>query len=96
VDGARGSPPDPGLFFLNPLLRVIGGVLILVTTAWTVTCLLVAWGLVDHAPWARTYTIIVSAISLLNLPFGTALGVYTLWVLLPESSESEYRQLAMQ
>jgi hypothetical protein len=25
---------------------------------------------------------------------GTALGVYTLWVLLPEQSEREYRALA--
>jgi hypothetical protein len=56
----------------------------------------VAWGLVDHARWAPTYAIIVSAIWLLDFPLGTVLSIYTLWVLLPESSESEYRQLAMQ
>jgi hypothetical protein len=38
----------------------------------------------------------VSAIWLLDFPLGTVLSIYTLWVLLPESSESEYRQLAMQ
>jgi hypothetical protein len=27
------------------------------------------------------------------MPFGTALGVYTLWVLLPAKSEEEYRQM---
>jgi hypothetical protein len=28
------------------------------------------------------------------MPFGTALGIYTLWVMLPNSSEMEYRQMA--
>jgi hypothetical protein len=29
-----------------------------------------------------------------NIPFGTALGVYTMWVLLPADSEQEYETLA--
>jgi hypothetical protein len=69
---------------------------LLVMTAWPVACLVVAWGLLERAPWARTYTIVVSAIWLLDFPLGTALSIYTLWVLLPESSENEYRELAMQ
>jgi hypothetical protein len=28
------------------------------------------------------------------VPFGTALGIYTLWVLLPGDSEQEYRRLS--
>jgi hypothetical protein len=67
-----------------------------VTSAWTVACLVVAWGLLDRAPWARIYTIVVSVIWLLDFPLGTALSIYTLWVLLPETSEAEYRELAMQ
>jgi hypothetical protein len=35
--------------------------------------------------------IVVGVISLFfNIPFGTALGIYTLWVLLPTHSEAEY------
>ena len=79
--------------FIHPLL---GGIVGVGLAALPVTCLVVAWGLVDYAPWARTYAIIVSAIWLLDFPLGTVLSIYTLWVLLPESSESEYRQLAMQ
>jgi hypothetical protein len=33
-------------------------------------------------------------IALLNVPIGTGLGIYTLWVLLPSQSEDEYRALA--
>jgi len=83
------------LQFQSPLSGA-GWAFLLVTTAWTAACLVVTWGLLDRAPWARTYTIIVSPIWLLDFPLGTALSIYTLWVLLPESSEAEYRQLAMQ
>ena len=83
------------LQFQSPLTGA-GWAFLLVTSAWTVACLVVAWGLLDRARWARTYTIVVSAIWLLDFPLGTVLSVYTLWVLLPGSSESEYRELAMQ
>jgi hypothetical protein len=33
-------------------------------------------------------------VALLNVPIGTALGIYTLWVLLPAQSDEEYKALA--
>ena len=33
------------------------------------------------------------ALNLVNIPFGTALGFYTLWVLTSAEHEDEYRQL---
>ena len=35
---------------------------------------------------------IMAFLALLNVPFGTGLGVYTLWVLLPAESEKQYMQ----
>ncbi|MBM3297165.1 MAG: hypothetical protein FJY83_06145 [Candidatus Aminicenantes bacterium] len=35
-------------------------------------------GLLKHREWARILVIILSALSLLNIPLGTALGVYSL------------------
>jgi hypothetical protein len=37
-------------------------------------------------------TIVLSFLALLNIPFGTALGIFSLWVLLPGQSEREYEQ----
>jgi hypothetical protein len=37
--------------------------------------------------------IIFGAVSLIDIPFGTAIGIYTLWVLLPAESEQEYRSM---
>jgi uncharacterized membrane protein YozB (DUF420 family) len=53
------------------------------------------WGLLERAPWARMLTIVLACFSLLHMPFGTALGIYTLWVLLPAQSEAEYRQASV-
>jgi hypothetical protein len=33
-------------------------------------------------------------LNLINFPLGSALGIYTLWVLLPAESEREYNQHA--
>ncbi len=52
----------------------------------------VGWGLLQREPWARILTIILAFLALFNIPFGTALGVYTLWVLLPAESDQEYRE----
>lgn len=42
--------------------------------------------LLKRANWARILIIIVSVLSLLNLPVGTAVGIYSLWVLLNDET----------
>jgi len=56
--------------------------------------LLLAWGLSERQPWARILGIVVGFLALIRFPLGTALGIYTLWVLLPESSGREYDEMA--
>jgi len=53
------------------------------------------WGLLQRESWARTVALVVGFITLLSIPVGTALGVYTLWVLLPAQSDEEYQALAL-
>jgi hypothetical protein len=52
------------------------------------------WGLLERQGWARILAIVLGFVSLVHPPIGTALGAYTLWVLLPAASEAEYEQLA--
>jgi len=56
--------------------------------------LLLAWGLFERESWARVLGIVVGILALLRFPLGTALGIYTLWVLLPESSGREYERMS--
>jgi len=45
-------------------------------------------GLFSYRSWARILVMIVSAINCLNVPVGTAKGIYSIWVLMqPESIE---------
>jgi hypothetical protein len=51
-------------------------------------------GLLQRESWARPLAIVMSFFELLHIPFGTALGIYTLVVLLPNEASVEYDQLA--
>ena len=41
-----------------------------------------------HKPWSRLIALMLGSVDLLLLPFGTALGVYALYVLLNEKGKS--------
>jgi hypothetical protein len=40
-----------------------------------------AYGLFKHRSWGRYLALIVGAMNLLSIPFGTAVGVYAIWLL---------------
>ena len=42
--------------------------------------------LLMRRPWARILALIVGAFDLIDIPFGTALGVYSFWVLLNDET----------
>ncbi len=81
--------PEAATSFLRPLLSVIG----IFVLAKAACGFLAGWGLMHHEPWARILTLVLGFIALFNIPVGTALGVYTLWVLLPAQSQQEYDAL---
>jgi ABC-type Fe3+ transport system permease subunit len=48
-------------------------------------------GLLLRANWARYLGLVVGFINLLNIPIGTIIGVYAIWVLMKEETEKEFR-----
>lgn len=84
------GPPPEVMAWLPALVSAIGW-LILIKAA---VGLIAGWGLLQHEDWARVFALVVGFLALLNVPIGTALGIYTLWVLLPSQSEVEYKALA--
>lgn len=56
--------------------------------------LVLAWALYERQPWARYLGLVLGFLALFRIPFGTALGIYTIWVLLPEASGREYEAMA--
>lgn len=43
-------------------------------------------GILKRKEWARVLVLILSAINLLNLPIGTAIGVYSIWALIQDET----------
>lgn len=53
-------------------------------------------GLLGMRPWARILTLILGALQILNFPFGTALGIYTFWVLLNDQTVAAFTPATVQ
>lgn len=93
IFGPLGLPSMPGggppvfvrgiIFWVGVALMVKGGIGIFAGV-----------GLLQREAWARVLTIVLGVISLFSVPFGTALGVYTLWVLMSPNADTEYQALA--
>ncbi|HEV2646621.1 MAG TPA: hypothetical protein VGU46_09675 [Acidobacteriaceae bacterium] len=60
----------------------------------TILSFLVGYALLNRKPWARTLAIVIGILQLIHIPFGTALGIYTLWVFGCSRSAAEYEALA--
>ncbi len=48
------------------------------------------YGLLKRKEWARVLIIIISFLDLFSFPFGTALGIYSLWVLFKTEAQAEF------
>ena len=52
------------------------------------------YSLLSRRPWGRTLAIVAAILALFKPLLGTALGIYTLWVLVPGESGLEYEALS--
>ena len=73
------GPPPEVTVWLRPLMTLVGWLI----AGESRTGFFAGWGLLQREAWARTVALVVGFVALLNVPLGTALGIYTLWVLLP-------------
>jgi len=74
-----------------PVIVSVVGIFIMAVAS---VAFVAGWGLLQHEPWGRTLALILAFLALFKPPFGTALGIYTLWALLPAQAEQEYRRFS--
>lgn len=53
----------------------------------SVPSIIAGFGLLRYRPWARILALILGVLQIANVPFGTALGIYTLWVLINDRTQ---------
>jgi hypothetical protein len=85
IVGASADPEDAAIAV--PVLGLAGTALAAFFGIFSLPSLITGYGLLNYRPWARVIGIILSAISLINIPIGTVVGAYGLWVLLNKETE---------
>ena len=83
------------LFFGGPLtIAVYLSIQTLVVTVWlwimlllAVPSIVIGVGLLSFRGWARVSGILLAVFQLLNLPLGTLVGFYSLWVLFSDDAD---------
>jgi hypothetical protein len=69
-----------------PIVAMVGGAIAIFLLLISLPGIIAGIGLLQYREWARILTIVLSAFDLLNVPLGTLLGVYGLWVLLQKET----------
>ncbi len=85
------SDYSPGAHVSIPILGGIAAFIFFFLLAISLPGVIAGIGLLQFRSWARVLTIVLSVLDLIHVPFGTALGVYGLWVLLSQGSERLFR-----
>jgi hypothetical protein len=92
VLGMTGVAQDPEAIMAIPIIAIVGVAIVALIVVLSIPSLIAGFGLLGFRPWARTLTTILCVIDLLNVPIGTAIGVYGLWVMLSTETEPLFRQ----
>ena len=77
---------EPKAWLAVPVVGLIGSMLVMLILTLSVPGIIAGIGLLKRRQWARILTIVLSVLSLINIPFGTFLGIYGLWVLLSQDT----------
>jgi len=85
IVGTAADPEDAAVAL--PIIGLTGMALSAFLLALGAPGLLAGIGMLKYANWARILGIVLSALNLIHIPFGTLLGVYGLWVLLNKDTE---------
>ena len=92
IAGIVGVAGEPDALVAIPILSLIGGAVFVILLILSLPSIIAGIGLLKYRPWARILTIVLSAIDLLNVPIGTAIGIYGLWVLLSRETEPLFQR----
>jgi hypothetical protein len=85
IVGAAADEPEAAIAI--PIIGMTGTLLTVFLFAVSLPGLITGFGLLSWKPWARILAIVLCAINLINIPIGTILGIYGLWVLLNKDTE---------
>ena len=79
---------DEEVIFITRIVGIgVSGLLVL----FSLPGIFAGLGLLKYESWARILALVLGFINLINIPFGTMLGVYTIWVLTNKEAQELFR-----
>jgi hypothetical protein len=72
------------------ILSLIADIFAIVFIIISVPGILAGMGLYKRKEWARILTLILSVIEIFSFPFGTAIGIYSIWALIQPETIAEF------
>jgi hypothetical protein len=89
--------PSIGLITGEPIamgiLTIIGTLLGGFLLVLSIPGIIAGFGLLKLRPWARILALIMACVNMLSIPVGTALGVYSFWVLMKDEVIQEFSKV---
>lgn len=83
--GAMSGDPEAA-----QVLGPLGGILSVFMVVVGAPYVIAGYGLLKRRAWGRIMTMVMDALALFSIPFGTALGVYALWALTRAEAEDAF------
>jgi len=81
------SGDDTAILVTSIVGTAVAGLLVLLSAPGIIGGI----GLMKKQPWARILVLVLGVINLINIPFGTALGIYTIWALTNKETEQLFK-----
>jgi uncharacterized membrane protein (DUF2068 family) len=75
-------------------MRLIYALSLFCAVATGILGVIAGYGLLQRKSWGRIVALVAAFISVISIPFGSAIAIYTLLVLLAGHADREYGQLA--
>ncbi|MHC4084530.1 MAG: serine/threonine-protein kinase [Planctomycetota bacterium] len=80
---------DPTAEYITAIVGIAIGGLVILTS---VPKIIAGIGLLKRRGWARILALILAVLDLMNIPIGTAIGIYAIWVLLNDETAQLFGQ----
>jgi hypothetical protein len=78
---------DPEAVFVMPIVgTAVGGFMTVLALPGIITGI----GLLKRKPWSRIAAAVLGILNLTNVPLGTVVGVYTLWIMLQTEAADHF------
>lgn len=84
-----GTSSDEGAFIFDMVFQIVRGVFIVILVVIPIPSLIGGLALLNGRKWGMSLLLISGSLNLFNIPLGTALGVYTIWVYLENQKQAK-------